>query len=201
MHDDPDLRCTDVRTGAPSFRAKGDEESPDRPTTTQADSSPPTDRAFPRRPASTAQRSTIPPHTYPIVILMGEPAPPSTRTHTAHSRHSPHPPPYAPPPAPLTTTTATFTTARRTRRPRRRGSQRRRRSRRGSPPCGRRRRPRWVRGADLALAYERWRGRVGVEGSGEGSKARAKPVSTSPSSNTISVPLPFAGDPRGAHGS
>ena len=90
--DDPDLRCTDVRTGAPSFRAKGDEESPDRPTTTQADSSPPTDRAFPRRPTSTAQRSTIPPHTYPIVILMGEPAPPSTRTHTAHSRRSPHPP-------------------------------------------------------------------------------------------------------------
>ena len=90
---DPDLRCTDVRTGAPSFRAKGDEESPDRPTTTQADSSPPTDRAFPRRPTSTAQRSTIPPHTYPIVILMGEPAPPSTRTHTAHSRRSPHPPP------------------------------------------------------------------------------------------------------------
>ena len=93
MNDDPDLRCTDVRTGAPSFRAKGDEESPDRPTTTQADSSPPTDRAFPRRPTSTAQRSTIPPHTYPIVNLMGEPAPPSTRTHAAHSRRSPHPPP------------------------------------------------------------------------------------------------------------
>ena len=51
---DPDLRCTDVRTGAPSFRAKGDEESPDRPTTTPADSLPSTDRAFPRRPASTA---------------------------------------------------------------------------------------------------------------------------------------------------
>ena len=92
LKNDPDLRCTDVRTGAPSFRAKGDEESPDRPTTTQADSSPPTDRAFPRRPASTAQRSTIPPHTYPIVNLMGEPAPPSTRTHTAHSHRFPHPP-------------------------------------------------------------------------------------------------------------
>ena len=47
---DPDLRCTDVRTGAPSFGARGDEESPDRPTTTQADSSPPADRAYPRRP-------------------------------------------------------------------------------------------------------------------------------------------------------
>ena len=92
FQNDPDLRCTDVRTGAPSFRAKGVEESPDRPTTTQADSSPPTDRAFPRRPASTAQRSTIPPHTYPIVNLMGEPAPPSTRTHAAHSRRSPQTP-------------------------------------------------------------------------------------------------------------
>ena len=58
----------------------------------------------------------------------------------------------------------------------------------------------WVQGADLAHVYERWRGRVGGEGSGEGLEARAKPFSASPSSNTISVPLSFADAPRGAHG-